>query len=133
MAYNDIMQGFRGDNAMAAAASATEKMMSNWGSRRKSVFDSEFWQVKVFYNRQIEVKGLLKKKRVAAPFEFASEMINRTKDEAIGYIPYYIASLIKNGDLPSSAIANGKINEDIIGVRVVKLDIALMERNVEDK
>lgn len=127
------MQNFRGDNVMAAAAKTTERMMSNWGSRRKGVLDSEFWQVKVFYNRQIEVKSLFKKKRFPAPFEYTSEMINRTKDEAIGYIPYYIASLIKNGDLPSNAVVNGKINEDIIGVRVVKLDIALMERNVEDK
>lgn len=134
MAYNDYI--------MSALSSSTSKLIDQWSvpgsdilqTSRRSKMSTDFWQVRVFYNRQIEVKKLFnRKKLVAAPFEYASNIVNRTKNEALGYAPYYIAQLIKSGDLPAEAVVNGQINEKLIGVRVVKLDIALMERNVENK
>ena len=66
---------------------------------------TEYWQVRIIYKRTVKV-GLLKKETVI-PFEFASPMICRTHDEAVGYAPHYIYELIKAGDLPKDVILFG--------------------------
>lgn len=93
---------------------------------------TEYWQVRIIYKRTIKV-GLLKKETII-PFEFASPMICRTHDEAVGYAPHYIYELIKAGDLPKDVILFGnEIDYDKIKVGIQKLEIALMERDVSDK
>lgn len=91
---------------------------------------TQFYQVKVIYNNQIKA-GIFKK--VSAPFEFSAPMINQTKEEALGYAPYFIKELIEDGSLPQEAVKFGKVNEDIIKVRIDTLEIALMEKDISDK
>lgn len=93
---------------------------------------TEFWQVRIVYKRTVKV-GLLKKETII-PFEFASPMICRTHDEAVGYAPHYIYELIKSGDLPKDVILFGnEVDYDKIKIGIQKLEIALMERDVSDK
>lgn len=91
---------------------------------------TEFYQVRIIYNREIK-KGF---KKISIPFEFSSEMICRTKDEAIGYAKYYLNELIKSGDLPEDVITFGnKIDDSKIKIGIASLKIALMDKDVSDK
>ena len=93
--------------------------------------NTEFWQVRVIYNREIKT-SLFKKQSI--PFEFASDMICRTRDEALGFAKHYIYALIKNGDLPKDVILFGnELDESKVKIGIVKLQIALMEKDVSDK
>ena len=93
--------------------------------------NTEYYQVRVIYNREVKT-GLFKKESI--PFVFSSDMICRTKDEAVGFANHYISALIKNGDLPKDVILFGnEIDESKIQVGIQKLEIALMERDVSDK
>lgn len=93
---------------------------------------TQYYQVKVIYNNTIKT-GLFNRKTVSVPFEFSAPMINQTKQEAIGYAPYFIRELIDDGSLPQNAIFNNQINENVIRVRIDTLEIALMEKDVSDK
>lgn len=93
-----------------------------------------FWQVRIIYNNKITVKkGLFKKETLDIPFEFSSNLINNTKEEAAAYSKYFLMELINSGDLPSFAIKDGQVDESIVRIAVHKLEPAEMEKDVSDK
>ena len=111
-----------------SAPSSSAKAIAKPAERLKT----EYWQVRIIYKRTVKVGSL--KKETVIPFEFASPMICRTHDEAVGFAPHYIYELIKAGDLPKDVILFGnEIDYDKIKVGIQKLEIALMERDVSDK
>lgn len=140
-------------NAAMAAALHQEKitkgmddvqiLMNNWKfnnsggdilTHRYNKPKVEYWQVKIIYNNEVEIrKGLFKKEKLNIPFEFSAPYINSTREEAIGYAKFFLKDLIDNGDLPPEVVVDGKVNDDLIKIATVKVELAYMERDVSDK
>jgi len=94
----------------------------------------EYWQVKIIYNNEVEIRtGIFKKEKLNIPFEFSAPFINSTQEEAVGYAKFFLEDLIKNGDLPEEVVVNGKVNDELIKIATVKVELAYMERDVSDK
>lgn len=94
----------------------------------------EYWQVKIIYNNEVEIRtGIFKKEKLNIPFEFAAPYINSTQEEAVGYAKFFLEDLIKNGDLPEEVVVNGRVNDELIKIATVKVELAYMERDVSDK
>ena len=94
----------------------------------------EYWQVKIIYNNEVEIRtGIFKKEKLNIPFEFSAPYINSTQEEAVGYAKFFLEDLIKNGDLPEEVVVNGKVNDELIKIATVKVELAYMERDVSDK
>ena len=94
----------------------------------------EYWQVKIIYNNEVEIRtGIFKKEKLSIPFEFSAPYINSTQEEAIGYAKFFLEDLIKNGDLPEEVVVNGKVNDELIKIATVKVELAYMEKDVSDK
>lgn len=130
-------------NLMGQRLDDVQTLMNNWKfnneggdilTHRYKKPKVEYWQVKVIFNNEVEIrKGIFKKEKLHIPFEFTAPYINSTQEEAIGYAKYYLNDLINNGDLPKEVVVNGKVNENLIRIATVKVELAYMERDVSDK
>lgn len=96
--------------------------------KRRDKIDG-LWQVQLVYNRNCKVRFHEEK----IPFVFTSDLVFLSKEEAAGFIPYYIRKLMDEGDLPEDTIKkdpeSGKefINQTIIVPAVRKLTIGEMK------
>ena len=68
-----------------------------------------------------------------ASLVFTANYVNNTKEEAAAYAKYFLLDLIKNGDIPSSVIKDGVVDENVVKIAVHKLEPANMEKDVSDK
>ena len=95
-----------------------------------------FFQAQVTYNRKVKV-GFRKYESV--PFVFVSNLVFLSKDEAVGFLPFYIKKLVSDGELPEDTIKHdletGKdyINQALIVPQVMKLTIGAMEDIINQK
>lgn len=115
------------DNNGNFKKSIGQDIISHSGKRRDKI--EGFFQAQVTYNRKCQVRFHTED----IPFIFSSNYIFLTKDEAIGFLPYYVRKLIEQGDLPEDSIIldkeSGKeyINQSLIIPQIMKLNIASME------
>lgn len=84
-----------------------------------------FFQPVIIYNRHVKV--LFHEEQV--PFTFSSNVVFLSKEEAVGFLPYYIKKLVDNGDLPKDVLNEDRsINETLIRAALVKLNIGKLEK-----
>ena len=104
-------------------------VLSHSGKRVREKIEG-FFQAQVTYNRKVKV-GFRKYESI--PFIFTSNLVFLSKEEAIGFLPFYIRKLIQDGDLPEDAVKHdietGKeyINQALVVPQVMKLTIGAME------
>ena len=83
------------------------------------------YQPALIYNRHIKVGFHTE----SVAFTFTSNVVFFTKEECIGFMPYYVRKLIDAGDLPKDVLnADNSINEKLLLPSVVKLGIGEMEQ-----
>lgn len=104
-------------------------VLSHSGKRVREKIEG-FFQAQVTYNRKVKV-GFRKYESV--PFIFTSNLVFLSKEEAVGFLPFYIRKLVQDGDLPEDTIKRdietGKeyINQALVVPQVMKLTIGAME------
>lgn|SRR5574344_1838413 len=102
------------------------------GKVGKSISD-ELWQPEVIYQKKIRV-GFHQE---TIPFPFICNNVFRDDKEALQFLPFFIAGLIKNGDVPENVIIKDDNNKDIINENILKpclmkLHMTMMEEKNQD-
>lgn len=116
------------DNSGNFKSSLGSDVLSHSGKRTREKIEG-FFQAQVTYNHEVKVS--FHKENV--PFVFVSNLVFLSKEEALGFLPYYIRKLVQDGDLPEEAIKrdpeSGKefINQTLIVPQVMKLTVGAME------
>lgn len=84
-----------------------------------------FFQPILIYNREVKIK----RKMEPIAFTFCSNTVFTTKEEAAGFLPFYIRQLIESGDLPKDVLNDDNtVNEKLLIPSFMKLDVGHLEK-----
>lgn len=101
-------------------------------SKRSKEIDAAYQPVVFLKDNDVIVKfGPFRKIVEQKPFQYYSQRVFQTKEEAIAYMPQFVKELIKKGDLPKESIANGQLDSNVVMCAMQSLELATLERNID--